>query len=72
MGPKPAKVRRLEFHVPPVICCDKGRHGDGPPQPPSCVDMVFQGHIGKESLKARGPAGGTEQSLGRDEQEELH
>ncbi|KAK2519431.1 hypothetical protein Q9233_011958 [Columba guinea] len=46
-----------------VICYDKDRHGDGPLQPPSCADMVFQGRKGKETLKERGLEGATEQSL---------
>ena len=63
VGPIPARIQRLEFHMPFVIYYDKDRHGDRPLQPPSCVDMVFQGHKGKETLKERGPEGGTKQSL---------
>ncbi|KAK2524139.1 hypothetical protein Q9966_011750 [Columba livia] len=57
------KIQCLEFHMSFVICCDKDRHGDGPLQPPSCADMVFQGRKGKKTLKERGLEGATEQSL---------
>lgn len=40
-----------------VICYDKERYSDRPLQPPSCLDMVFQGHKGKETLKERGLEG---------------
>lgn len=63
VGPKPARIQCLEFHVPFVIRYDKGSHSERPLQPPSCVDMVFQCHKGKETLKERGLEGGTEQSL---------
>lgn len=63
VGPKPARIQHLEVHVPFVICYDKGSHSDRHLQPPSCVDMVFQGHKGKETLQERGLEGGTEQSL---------
>lgn len=63
VGQKLARIQCLEFHMSFVICCDKDRHGDGPLQPPSCADMVFQGRKGKKTLKERGLEGATEQSL---------